>query len=114
MLENQKEPRILIVGDSVLDNIDDLRLSRKCGRVKVQAFPGTITDDFQHYVKPLSSRKPSHIILHAGTNDLHSKKTEEIIEYLFSVKDVTHTNHPKCKVIFSSLIILLQELTPTH
>ena len=104
MLENQNESHILIVGDSLSNNIDESRLTRKNTRVKMRAFPRATADDLHHYVKPLSSRKPSQVILHAGTNDLRSKKTEEIIDNLFRVKDVIHMNHPENKVIFSSLI----------
>ena len=104
MLENQNESHILILGDSLLNNFDESRLSGKNRRVEDRAFPGATTDDLQHYVKPLSSRKSSHVILHAGTNDLRPKKTEEIIDNLFRVKDVIHMNHSECKVIFPSLI----------
>ena len=89
MLENQNESHILIVGDSLLNNIDESRLSTKNRRVKVRAFPGATTDDLQHYVKPLSSRRPSHVILRAGARryERSSKKTEEITDNLSRVKD---------------------------
>ena len=39
-------------------------------RVKVHSFSGANTDEMQHFLKPLLNRRPSHVILHCGTNDL--------------------------------------------
>ena len=42
----------------------------KDNRVKVHSFSGANTDEMQHFLKPLLNRRPSHVILHCGTNDL--------------------------------------------
>ena len=39
-------------------------------RVKVHSFSGANTDEMQHFLNPLLNRRPSHVILHCGTNDL--------------------------------------------
>ena len=40
------------------------------GKIKVNSFPGATTQDMHHYLKPLLARKPDHVILHCGTNNL--------------------------------------------
>ena len=43
-------------------------------KVKVQSFPGATSGDMDHYLQPIISRSPDHVILHIGTNDLSSSK----------------------------------------
>ena len=38
--------------------------------VKVHSFSGATATDMTHHLKLLFRKKPDHIILHAGTNDL--------------------------------------------
>ena len=40
------------------------------GKMKINSFPGATTQDMHRYLKPLLARKPDHVILHCGTNDL--------------------------------------------
>ena len=40
------------------------------GKIKINSFPGATTQDMHHYLKPLLARKPDHVILHCGTNNL--------------------------------------------
>ena len=78
--------QISIVGDSMLNNIDEGRLSKRDRRVKVRPFPGANTEDLKHYIKPIATRKPNIIIVHRGTNDLKDNTTTEIIENLLEIK----------------------------
>ena len=53
--------------------------------VFVRSFPGANTDVMNSYVCPTMKLSPSRIILHCGTNDLHTKQSlwtiaEDIIE----------------------------------
>ena len=38
--------------------------------IKTHSFSGANTKEMEYFLKPLLERKPSHIILHVGTNDL--------------------------------------------
>ena len=38
--------------------------------VKVHSFSGAKTEDMTDFLKPLLKKKPAHLIIHAGTNDL--------------------------------------------
>ena len=57
----------LIVGDSIIIGVLEEGLRGKGQNVKVRSFPGATVDDLNHYVIPLLQKKPSRIIVHAGT-----------------------------------------------
>ena len=54
------------MGDSTLNGIQENLMGP---RFKVRAFPGAIVRDFYHHALPLLEKKPSYVILMAGTND---------------------------------------------
>ena len=58
----------LIAGDSILNGIDERKLSKR-RNVKVRNFPGATTADMKDYLKPLLRKKRTNVILHVGTND---------------------------------------------
>ena len=59
----------MIVGDSIIRNLKGWMMSRT-KTVKTHSFSGANTKEMEYFLKPLLERKPSHIILHVGTNDL--------------------------------------------
>ena len=63
-----KTKQIIIAGDSIIKGLRGWMMSRD-NRVKVHSFSGANTDEMQHFLKPLLNRRPSHVILHCGTND---------------------------------------------
>ena len=72
----------VIVGDSIINSVLEQGL---CGGGKVQNgkvrnFPGTTTDDLNHHIIPLLQNKPSHIIVHAETNDAYHSNVQRYIE----------------------------------
>lgn len=60
-------------GDSIVNGIDGLGLSSKKIKTTVRCFPGSTSEDFLDFVKPIAKKKPDNIILHVGTNDLTRK-----------------------------------------
>ena len=93
---------MIIVGDSILKNIDQHRLS-KTKKIKVRSFPGAVVEDFSHFIKPLLKNNPTHVILHCGTNNLRSDTPEQIVEKLKKIETETKNICPSAKVIISSL-----------
>ena len=76
-----------MVGVSILTGIDEKRLSRNNNQVvKVRDFRGATTDDLKHHLAPLLQKKPEHIILHIGTNDVVSKTSRQILDELLQLK----------------------------
>ena len=62
------KPTIVIIGDSIIRNIQGWQLGKEVGhRVVVKSFAGATTSDMSHYVKPKLDKKPNQIFSHAGT-----------------------------------------------
>ena len=59
---------LLIASDSIMNDIDEKRLSRNWN-VKVRCFSGATVDHMKDYLKPLLKKEPDNIILHVGTNN---------------------------------------------
>ena len=72
----------LIVGDPILTEIDEKRLSRNNQVVKVREFRCTAIDDLKHHPVTLLRKKRKHITLHTGTNDAVSKMSRQILDEL--------------------------------
>ena len=95
-----KRGTTLIIGDSLLYGIDEARVRNS----EVQTFPGALIEDMFHFVYPYLRKKPSNIIIHAGTNNSVSDYSLQIIEKLFKLKEFIISELPDCRVIFSQII----------
>ena len=58
-----------IVGDSMINRIDEKRLSQKFGNVNVFYFSAARIEDLNHYIVSIIKNKPDYLILNVGTND---------------------------------------------
>ena len=47
--------------------------------LKVRNFPGLAVRDMYDYVKPLLRKRPSHVLLHVGTNDAVNFDSKAIV-----------------------------------
>ena len=54
-----------IAGDSVVNGIDEKRLSQKYGNVEAFHFSGPRIKDLNHYIVPIIKSKPDYLILPA-------------------------------------------------
>ena len=75
----------LVAGDSLVEGIDERRMSRK-RVIKVRKFPGATISDMYHYLMPLLEKKSGHVILHVSTNDVLNYKGTEIGDKLLQLK----------------------------
>ena len=67
-----KRKEVLIVGDSILKNLQGRKISRSA-KVKVSTFPGCTTMDMRDHIKPIYLRRnPDAIVMQVGTNSLRS------------------------------------------
>ena len=103
--EKKKWPSntILVTGDSILNNIEENRLSKKFN-VKVRSFPGADICDMYDYITPLLRKEPAYIILHIGSNDAVNRSSDEIVKRVFRLKDHIESILPYVKVYLSSPI----------
>ena len=91
------KPKIMIAGDSILKNLHGWMLS--CLKsVEVNCFPGATTADMVSFIQPLIARKPDHIILHIGTNDLVVDSPQEIAHKIVALTKIVTDNGIGCTV----------------
>ena len=76
----------LIVGDSTLNGLNESRMSKN-KQIVVRSFSGAVVNDFYNYLEPLMEKKPSKLIIHAGTNDTTNKNANEILNDLVQLRD---------------------------
>ena len=93
----------LIIGDSMLNGIEESRLRRY--NAKVEAFPGAKIKDMYGFIAPSLSKKPSMVILHVGTNDAPFKPADIIVKELLILRQFIENRLPTAKIILSSPIM---------
>ena len=72
----RKRLKTEILGDLMVKGIQAFKMKEAVSHkenVFVRSFPGANTDAMNSYVCPTMKKSPSRIILHCGTNDLHTK-----------------------------------------
>ena len=55
--------------------------------VKVRNFPGSTVKDIYDYMKLLLRKRPSHLILHVGTNDAVNSDCSTSVNQLINLKE---------------------------
>ena len=98
------ESTSLLIGDSMIKNIQGTRLGKAVGhRVVVKSFSGATTKVMKDYLKPNLELSPDQVILHVGTNDLKSKEPQQVAG---SVVDLARQieNSSDATVIISELV----------
>ena len=98
-----KKNTVLIVGDSMLNNIDERTLSKRY-TTKVRCFRGSTVSDLHDYIKPLLRKKPDKIILVIGTNDIQNEAVADVLKGIKSLMDMILNELPNCHVAVSEII----------
>ena len=100
---NHKVKTTVIVGDSMIKNLQGWRLSNANNHVVVKSFSGATTSDIEDYLKPIVRREPEEIILHVGTNDLKLMSDELVADGVINLAIQIRENSPSTKVTISSI-----------
>ena len=80
----QKKTRVKIVGDSMLNSIEEKRMNKiNHFHIKVCKYPGESSIDIINHLKPSLRKTPDEIIIHAETNDITNN-----VNYLSNVKKI--------------------------
>ena len=95
---------ILITGDSLLNNIEERRMSKKYN-VKVRAFPGADIRDMYDFMEPLIKKRPKYVIIHIGSNDSVNRTHDDIINRIEALKAHVLAKLPDSKVFMSCPIV---------
>ena len=76
----------LIVGQFIINGVLEEGLCGIGCNVMVRNFPGATVDYLNHHIIPVLQKKPSHIIIHTGTNNTCPLTSREISNKLLSFK----------------------------
>ena len=104
-----KKKTVLIVGDSMLNDIEESKLS-KTRHIRVQPIPGGKIDDIKENLNDLLHEELQKVIIHVGTNNAMTDTSKEIFEKLISFKHQIKSILPKCGITVSDLIMRTDEL----
>ena len=69
----------IVCGDSMVKNVKTWKMKQNLARnemIIVKSFPGATVRDMGSYCKPAIDKEPTRLILHCGTNDLRSSKSD--------------------------------------
>ena len=89
-----------IVGDSMLNGIDERRIS-KAHPDKVRFFLGARIMDMYHYLIPILEKEPEHLILHVGTNNAVDSSHQQLANDLLALKQFIEEELQNCNVFLS-------------
>ena len=97
------EKNIVVIGDSIIKNVNGRDLSR-VNSVKIRPHPGASTEDPIDHIKPAMPKNHDIVVIDTGTNDLQNncnivKKAKKLVS---AVKEVDKDNSRK--IAFSSII----------
>ena len=70
----------------MVNGIDEKRLSKKHGNVKVFHFSGARIEEINQYIAPIIKKQSDYLILHARTNDTTTNKSKKIVDDLLILK----------------------------
>ena len=65
----RRKSTALIVGESMISRINELRSSNKGGTVKMWPFTGAYIDGMYDQIKSFLKKAPDNVILHIGTSE---------------------------------------------
>ena len=103
-------PRLgLIAGDSMINGINEKRISTDFKSVKVRCFRGATTDDMYFNLIPLLGKKPAALDLHVETNNLSNETSFQIYDKLLNLVHFVKENNLNCHVVLSSPIDRLDD-----
>ena len=100
---------ILIAGDSMINGINEKRISTNFKSVKVRCFSGATIDDMYFNLIPLLRKKPAALVLHVGTNNSSNETSFQICDKLLNLIHFIKENNPNCHVALSSPIDRLDD-----
>ena len=100
---------ILIAGDSIINGINEKRISTNFKSVKVRCFSGATIDDMYFNLIPLLRKRPTTFVLHMGTNNSSNETSFQIYDKLLNLVHFVQENDPNCHVVLSSPIDRLDD-----
>ena len=93
---------VLITGSSMIQGVDENRMSRKLN-VKVRPNRGATTRDMYDHLNALLRKKPKYLILHVGSNDASNDKitSDDLYDRLIRLKSYAEKKVPGMQITLS-------------
>ena len=93
---------VAIIGNSILNGIDQHGLSNESFNVRVKNYPEATTEDMCDHLKSEIRKKPDLVIIQAGANDLTNNGKS--LENFNRMTDSVRSKLPNCKLAISNVI----------
>jgi lysophospholipase L1-like esterase len=101
-LNLDRERQIVIIGDSIIKHIIPKKISSR--NVTKITFPGKTADEISNQLDQIKLKStPSHIIIHAGTNNLPVDTAETCAENVGQLASSLKTEFPTSRIGTSSI-----------
>ena len=100
---------ILIAEDSMINGINEKRISTNFKSVKIRCLNRATIDDMYFNLIPLLRKKPAALVLHVGTNNSSNETLFQIYDKLLNLVPFVKENNPNCHVVLSSPIDRLDD-----
>ena len=90
---------IFIAGNSMINGVEEKRLSKKNSNLKVRYLNAALVEDMFYNLVPFMRKKPHALILHVGTNNVVSDSSKVIPKKIKSLISCIKTNNPERRII---------------
>ena len=94
--EKKHKPKVIIAGGFYSEGHEGWMMSSN-KLVKVHSFPVANTD-MESFLVSLLNKKPDHLILHAGTNDLTYSNANQVAERIVKLTGMVTSRGVNCSV----------------
>ena len=102
-LPSEQQP-IVIIGDSIIRHINPQKVSSKT--VQKYIFPGKTADEISNQIDSMKTRiHPSHVIIHAGTNDIPVQNSNECTTNIEKLAGKAKSKFPNAKIGLSGITL---------
>ena len=97
--------KLYIISSSMLNQIDEKRLSTNNVEVKVRCHGGCTVKCSYSHLPELFREKPDYVLLHIGSNDCTSKTSDEVLNEIEQLTKYISKTLPCAKIIISLPIV---------
>jgi hypothetical protein len=102
--KSSSDSPILIIGDSIIKHIDPKKISRK--KIIKRTFPGKTAEQIKSEVESMEVEAlPSHIIVHAGTNDLSVQPPHNCVKNIENLALCIKKKFTDSRIAISSITV---------
>ena len=92
----------MLIGDSMIKNIIPRKISKR--QIIKRTFPGKTAEEIKSEINTISPETaPSHIIIHAGTNNLPTNSVRETVNHIEELANCVKQKFPSSQIGLSSI-----------